>query len=258
MLEQFRQAKEAEINSLRTNNPPAPWHGKRPDFAGALRQNPITVISEYKRSSPSRGSIRTDLDVATVARQYSENGAAAMSVLTEQKYFDGRLEFIKHAFAATAGILPILRKDFIFNPLQITATAATPASALLLIARMLPDAQSLAELRRQTEALGLDAVIEVFDGAELEMARDAGAKLIQVNARDLQTLQVSREACIELIKRSPPRPGELWIAASGISAPEHLLAAHKAGFQSALIGTSLMEKSEPGEALRDLLHGCMA
>lgn len=255
MLERFRHAKEAEIHMLRANGAPAPWRGERPDFAKALRQSRIAVIAEYKRASPSRGPIRAALDAATVAVQYAGNGAAAMSVLTEIDYFDGRIQFIEQAFAATGGKLPLLRKDFIFDPLQVEATAATPASALLLIARMLPDAQALAGLRKQAENLGMAAVIEVFDAADVDMARAAGAKIIQVNARDLQSLQVRRGACLELIGNSKPRQGEVWIAASGIAEPAHLRAAAQAGFQAALVGSSLMEKPEPGQALRELLQG---
>lgn len=258
MLDRFRKAKQTEINLLRAKGAPSPWRGARPDFAGALRQNSIAVIAEYKRASPSRGPIRADLDAAVVARQYAGNGATAMSVLTETEYFDGRIEFLAQAFAATDGKLPLLRKDFIFDPLQVAATAACPASALLLIARMLPDAGALAALREQAESFGMAAVIEVFDSADLAMARAAGARIIQVNARDLQTLRVSREACLDLIKNSPPQAGEIWIAASGIAEPAHLKAARQAGFNAVLVGSSLMEKPGPGEALLELLQGGMA
>ena len=150
--------------------------------------------------------------------------------------------------------MPILWKDFIFDPIQIEAAAASPASAILLIVRMAPDAGRLRSLRRLAESFGMDAVVEVFDEADLRLARESGAELIQVNARDLDNLQVSRGACLDLIRRQPPREAEVWIAASGIEHGSHLNEAAKAGFHAALVGTSLMRGGKPGEALATLLE----
>jgi len=256
MLEKFRSAKMAEIETLKKCGAPEPFAGARPDFAAALRKGGgFAVIAEYKRASPSRGLIRGDLSVEEVARQYCRNGAAAMSILTEKTWFQGDLACLEGAAGATGGKLPLLRKDFIFDPIQIDATAATPASALLLIARMLPNASALEDLRRRSESYGMAAVVEVFDEADLAMAREAGAVMIQVNARDLDTLQVSRKACLDLAAKAKPCGREIWIAASGMSEPEHLAAARKAGFQAALVGSALMDREIPGEALKKLLEG---
>lgn len=256
MLEKFRKAKMAEIAHLREYGVPQPFAGMRPDFKAALAKGGgINVIAEYKRASPSRGIIRSDLSVEAVAAQYAANGAAALSILTEESWFMGDLAFLEEARAATNGQIPILRKDFLFDPLQIAATAATPASALLLIARMLKSSAELRSLIEQSLALGMAPVVEIFDSDDLKMARDAGAEIIQVNARDLDTLQVSREACLELIGQARPQANEVWIAASGISKPEHLDEAANAGFQAALVGTALMQAENPGQELGKLLRG---
>ncbi len=221
MLEKFRKAKEPEIANLRQNGVPAPFAGSRPDFQCALQRPAIAVIAEYKRASPSRGLICASVDVDEACAQYAAAGAAALSILTETDWFGGKMEFIGRA--ASTG-LPILRKDFIFDEIQVRATAASPASALLLIVRQTPDAAALRDLRKCAESFGMDAVVEVFDAREVEIARQSGAKILQVNARDLQKLQVDRAAPLAVIGDSGKLPGETWIAAPrparGPRAPE--------------------------------------
>lgn len=264
LLERFRKAKEAEVEALRVLEAqgalPAVYEGQRPDFAMALTRrapgSPLAVVAEYKRASPSRGVICESLDVEDVARQYAAAGASAVSVLTEETFFRGRLEYL--ASAADPALYngprtPLLRKDFIFDPLQVRATAATPASALLLIVRLTPDAAILRALREQAEGYGIQAVVEIFDAEDLRLARESGARIIQVNARDLESLAVDRDACLQLIQACPPANGELWIAASGMSSAEHLRAAASAGYHAALVGSALMEGGNPGEALAALL-----
>lgn len=265
MLERFVTAKQAELDSLRKAEaegtlPPA-WKGQRPDFAAAICQPTgqarLGVIAEYKRASPSRGVIRQDLEVEEVASQYTAAGARAISVLTEEAHFQGRLEYLARA-AATPGVekMPLLRKDFIFDRLQVLATAATPAAAMLLIVRLTPDVDQLRQLRELGESHGLAAVVEVFDKADLVLARQSGARIIQVNARDLQKLTVDRAACLELARKDPPRAGEIWIAASGMEKPADLAEAADAGYNAALVGTALMAGSDqPGAALARLTGG---
>lgn len=233
---------------------PAPYSGARPDFAARLAQPApiLPVIAEYKRASPSRGLICAHLEVENVARQYAANGAGCMSVLTEKTKFDGDLAFLGRAHAAEPG-LPLLRKDFIADPLQVRQTAATPASAMLLIARMTPDAKLLRRLRELAGTYGLESVVEIFDEKDLRLARESGARLIQVNARDLVNLRVDRSSCLRLIERFPPQKDEVWIAASGIENPVQLRDAAEAGFHAALVGSALMAGGEPGKALRQLL-----
>ncbi len=263
-LERFHQAKQAEVAALRLaaerGSLPALLTAPRPDFAAALRtparRAPLAVVAEYKRASPSRGVIREDLDVEEVVRQYAAAGASALSILTEETYFHGRPDFLSSAAAPglyPATPLPLLRKDFIFDPLQVRATAATPASALLLIVRLTPEATVLRRLREEAESFGMHAVVEVFDAADLRLARESGARIIQVNARDLQTFAVDRAACLALAEACPPENHEIWVAASGISEPEHLVLAASAGYRAALVGTALMEHVRPGAALAALL-----
>lgn len=274
-LERFYTAKQAEVHALRRaaelGKLPAPLGARRPDFAQALlmrgpcargraegRKAPLAVIAEYKRASPSRGVICESLAVEEAVRQYAEAGARALSILTEESYFHGRLDFLERA--AAPGLyqdapLPLLRKDFIFDALQVRATAATPASALLLIVRLTPDAALLRRLRETAESLGMQAVVEVFDAEDLRIARESGARIIQVNARDLQHLSVDRAACLALARACPPEPHEIWVAASGISRNEHLREAAEAGYRAALVGSALMEGGRPGAALSALLLG---
>lgn len=142
--------------------------------------------------------------------------------------------------------------DFIFHQLQVMETASTPASALLLIVRLTPDARELRVLREQAEAYGMQAVVEIFDEGDLALARESGARIIQVNARDLDTLETDRQACLDLGKLR--RDGEVWIAASAMSAGEHLREAAEAGFQAVLMGTALMDGGKPGEKLAAILE----
>ncbi|MBD5416611.1 MAG: indole-3-glycerol-phosphate synthase [Desulfovibrio sp.] len=264
-LERFRAAKAAEVAALRRAAdagalPPA-WGAPRPDFVAALTARPtagpLNVVAEYKRASPSKGAICEHLTVEDVARQYADAGAAALSVLTEEDWFHGELAFLGRAARALeeagAPRLPLLRKDFIFDRLQVEATAATPASALLLIVRLTPKPAELRALREQAEGYGMAAVVEVFDAADLALARESGARIIQVNARDLDSLKVDRDAPLTLIREHPPLSGEIWIAASGMDSFAHLQQAADAGYAAALVGTALMAGGEPGAALGRLL-----
>lgn len=273
MLDRFRMAKQPEVDRLRqraaAGAAPAPLPaGSRPDFLRALRERaghpaaPVAVIAEYKRASPSRGIIETGVSPEDAATAYSAAGATAISVLTEERYFGGDLAYLGRMagvrpagtpLRATPGIppVPLLRKDFIMDPLQVAATAATPAAALLLIVRLTPHARTLRDLREQAETHAMHAVVEVFDEADLALARDSGARIIQVNNRDLETLVVDRTACLRL---GPLRASaEVWIAASGISETRHLAEAADAGYDAALVGTALMDGGDPGGALLRLL-----
>lgn len=258
-LERFHVAKQPEIAHLRQmaerGQLPEPYSGKRPDFAAALRRDgagPLAVIAEYKRASPSRGVIRSDLSVEDVTGQYVGGGASCISILTEEKYFDGKITFLSQAHEIVPDT-PLLRKDFILDSLQVQATAATPASAQLLIVRLTPQVSVLRQLREEAASHGIASVVEVFGEEDLRLARESGAEIIQVNARDLQTFAVDRGACLSLIREFPPERGELWIQASGVSRKEHLLEARDAGYTAALVGTALMEHGQPGRALAALL-----
>ncbi|MBG3878841.1 indole-3-glycerol-phosphate synthase [Desulfovibrio oxamicus] len=262
MLDRFRIAKQPELDRLRklaeAGGLPAPLAAgtPRPDFLRALldrsgyRGAPVAVIAEYKRASPSRGVIETGVSPEDAALAYTDAGATAISVLTEETYFGGDLTYLER-MVAVAPTIPLLRKDFIMDPLQVAATAATPAAALLLIVRLTPDARTLRDLREQAEAHGVHAVVEIFDEADLALARESGARIIQVNNRDLETLAVDRTACLRLGPLS--QPDEVWIAASGIAEYRHLAEAADAGYDAALVGTALMDGGDLEGSLLRLL-----
>lgn len=261
MLERFYQYKQNEISQLKNLSDsgllPLPFTGQRGDFKKSLLASPnnIAVIAEFKRASPSRGEICKTLQVEDAVCQYANNGADAISVLTEENWFAGKLDFIERAYKSLPSNknTPILRKDFIFDPLQVLASAATPAAAILLIVRMINDVKKLIALQDLAAQYNLQCVVEVFDENDLKIARDAGASLIQVNARNLSSLKVDRQACLNLASCTPPEEGECWIAASGIDHPDHLRQAREAGFAAVLVGSFLMQNGKPGEALSSLL-----
>jgi indole-3-glycerol phosphate synthase len=254
VLERFRSAQLPGLEILKAREKaglmPPPYPGVRPPFAACLRENgPGAIIAEYKRASPSAGSINLAAGPEETAVAYAAAGAAALSVLTEEKHFQGRLEYLERM--AQAG-LPLLRKDFLIHPLQIAETASTPASALLLIVRLLEDGELIA-LLRATIAAGLDAVLEIFSQAELQRARSALAKaaaataVIQVNNRDLETLALDASVSRRLIRYR--QAGEIWISASGISRREDLDERRDLGFDAVLVGSLLMSGNDPGTAL---------
>lgn len=259
-LEKFKEAKQRELDSLRQRAKdrtlPRAFKGKRGDFKQALRSGDtysrtgMGLIAEFKQASPSRGVIAQGFSPEEIAAAYSEAGASCLSILTEDLYFGGDVHYPER-IRAVGVETPLLRKDFIFDPLQVIETISTPVSALLLIVRLTPDPVLLRALREQAELHSIDAVVEIFNLDELLIARESGARIIQVNARDLDTLEVDTQACLDLAreKESP----ELWIAASGMKTAEDIAAARHAGFDAVLIGTGLMEEPDPGDALKALI-----
>jgi len=251
MLEKFRAAQAKAIKRLKdleaAQRLPARYDGPRPSFSDALlAAGPIAVIAEYKRASPSAGDINLGLAPGEVAAMYAASGAAAISVLTEETYFKGSVDYLEPISAAG---LPMLRKDFLLHPLQVVETAATKASALLLIVRMLTDAE-LDEMLRLTYDAGLEAVVEVFDEADLARAESAGAHIIQVNSRDLDTLKT--DLAVARRMAALKRPGRIWIAASGIASRADVLGMAAIGYNAVLVGTSIMREPDPGQALAAL------
>ncbi|WP_243312448.1 indole-3-glycerol-phosphate synthase [Fundidesulfovibrio agrisoli] len=251
MLNRFREAKQAEIERLVKLEDeglmPPPFEGERPDFIRALWENgPGAVIAEYKRASPSRGEINMGLTPEQAADAYRKAGAAAMSVLTEEVYFKGSLEYLSRM--AGAG-LPLLRKDFILHPVQVIHTASTPASALLLIARMC-EAEELRAMLGLAEAFGLACVVEVFDEADLNKVEPLEPEIIQVNNRDLDKLTTDFAVSERLAARK--QEGQIWISASGIKTRQDVERMAALGYDAVLVGTSLMSGEDPGAALAGL------
>ena len=219
----------------------------RPIFADAFRGAGVHVIAELKKASPSKGLIREDLNAPVLAKQLEDAGAAALSVLTEPFYFKGGLENLRRSAEAVS--LPLLRKDFIFDPYQILEAKAYGASAVLLIAAMLkPD-----EFRRLTDfahELGLDVLGEAHSETELELA--ATADLAGVNARDLKTFSTSLESSAALIAKLKDC-GRPVIAESAVRTPDDIRMLREAGASGFLIGETLMRAAEPGAKLKELL-----
>jgi indole-3-glycerol phosphate synthase len=218
------------------------------DFRAALARPGISVIAEHKRSSPSAGVIRADLELCDVVGAYERAGARALSVLTEEGRFGGGLEDLAAARAASS--LPILRKDFIVEEYQLYEALAAGADAVLLIVAAL-QAGPLAALEALARRLGLATLVEVHDAAELEVAAALGAGIIGINNRDLSTLQVDLRTTYELLPRVPD--AALVVAESGFRSRAELESLEQAGVDAVLIGEALMRATDIEAATRQLL-----
>jgi len=215
----------------------------------AMSQLGPAVIGELKKASPSKGVIRGTFPVGVLANQLARAGASALSILTDEQFFQGSLGNLLEASAATD--LPCLRKDFIVDEFQITEARASHADAILLILAALDDA-TFRHLLDYARALDLDALCEVHDEDELKRALDGGADIIGVNSRDLRTFQVSLDTVIELGSSIPNHI--LRVAESGIDSGAEIRELHGAGYQAFLIGEALMRAEDPGQKLQQLLQ----
>jgi indole-3-glycerol phosphate synthase len=244
-----RRKRELPLGELDGWDRPAdhpPAHGRR--FRESLTGPGIALIAEFKRRSPSAGSLRERSDVAELARAYEHGGARAMSVLTEGPHFDGSLEDLRQARAACE--LPLLRKDFIVDPYQLHEARAAGADAVLLIVAALEE-PTLLSLHDTARELGLDVLVEVHDSAELQRALNAGADLIGINNRDLRDFSVDVQRTSLLLEEVPP--GVAVVSESGIAASEQLRDLERRGVQAVLVGETLMRAEDPEAALRALL-----
>jgi len=226
-------------------------------WAAALRRRSLSesaVIAEIKKASPSKGLIREDFDVAWLAGRYQDGGAAALSVLTDEPYFQGSLRNLEIASAAVK--LPCLRKDFTVDEYQIVEARAHGADAILLIAAALTRAE-LARFAAAAHEQSLDVLVEVHTADELDLVLDTlgntGADAMGVNNRDLKTFDVRLETALELVDRIPANV--VRVAESGIATSEDIDRLRRAGFDAFLIGESLMRQPDPGTALSALLAG---
>jgi indole-3-glycerol phosphate synthase len=218
------------------------------DFTAALSRDGLNVIAELKPASPSRGVIREPFDASELAKSLSFSGAAALSVLTEGEYFHGSLKNLRDARKQVA--LPVLRKDFIFDPWQVWEARANDADSFLLIVAVLPDAL-LRDLIALGREIGMEPVVEVHTAAELERALRASAGIIGVNNRDLKTMAVRVETSLELVQQISADC--IAISESGIQSHDDLVMLRRAGFDAFLIGEHLMQAPDPGAALCTLL-----
>jgi len=241
------------LESLAATHQPRGW-------AAALRLKANTgpaVIAEIKKASPSKGLIRPDFDVPRLAERYQAGGAAALSVLTDEPFFQGNLANLDLASAAVA--LPCLRKDFMVDEYQIVEARAHHADAILLIAAALTDLE-MNRFAAVAHGLALDVLVEVHTGEELDRVLqtlgDSGADAIGVNNRNLKSFEVTLDTSLALVDRIPA--GVVRVTESGISTSEEMVQLRAVGFDAFLIGESLMRQTDPGQALAALLAGAMA
>ena len=217
-------------------------------FDESLRGDSRRIIAEVKRASPSQGLIRKEFDAVEIAREFAVNGASALSVLTEERFFQGSLLYLEQIKKEVS--LPLLRKDFILDGYQLLEARSFGADAVLFIAALL-DPLLLKELKDQASSLSLDALVEVHTEAEMESALKAEARLIGINNRDLKTFEVHLETTERLMPMVPP--GVSVVCESGIEGPEQIRRLEGLGIHIFLVGEALMRAPNPGAKLRELL-----
>jgi indole-3-glycerol phosphate synthase len=218
-----------------------------------ISQDAIAIIAELKKASPSKGLIRADFRPSVLGRELEQAGAAALSVLTDELFFQGSLDYLREASSSTS--LPCLRKDFIVEEFQIVEARANCADAVLLIVAALTQ-KELVSLAESARSHRLDVLCEAHDEEELERALDAGCRLIGINNRDLRTFEVTLETALKLAERIPP--GCFRVAESGIHSGADLVRLRAAGYEAFLMGESLMKAERPGAALINLLEEAKA
>lgn len=251
ILDEILESKREEIEALRERRGELAEAARRADpprgFEAALRGGGhVAVIAEFKRRSPSAGDFGGNDDAAAVARAYAEEGATALSVLTDGPYFGGSLDDLRAARGACG--LPVLRKDFVIHPLQLLEARAAGADAVLLIARAL-EGDRLTELAAGAAELGMDVLVEVHDQAERERAVASGARILGINARDLATFEVDLGRTERLLGKLPP--DRVAVAESGIESREDVERMARAGAGAVLVGGWLMRRGPEG--LRELV-----
>jgi len=256
ILDDIIKVKEQEVAALR-----AGFAGKDPmklieglpparKFLNAFQKGKFSLIAEIKKASPSAGLIRSRFEPTTLAKAYQESGAAAISVLTDQQFFQGKLDDLKAAKDSTT--IPILRKDFIIDELQVYESRIGGADAILLISKILAEVQ-LVKLLKLAEELGMQALVEVHNSKELEKALEFGAKIIGINNRDLKTFQVNRKNAIVLVQKYPELREKIVISESGIKKHEDIKALKEAGVDGVLIGETLLKSNNIPAKVKELL-----
>jgi indole-3-glycerol phosphate synthase len=256
ILDRIVAAKRHEVASLKANQPLSQLQGAIADlppvrdFRGTIGNSDCSIIAEVKRSSPSKGRIREEFDPVQIAAVYQENGARAISVLTDEQFFEGKGHYLSEIKKAVG--LPLLRKDFIIDPYQIYEARLLGGDALLLIASLLEEGQ-LREYIQVAETLGLAPLVEVHSKAELTKALTAGADIIGINNRDLTTFSTDIGTTLEL---APFIPSDRTIVTeSGIATRGDIERLMNAGVHCFLIGETLMRAEDVGGKLRELLGG---
>jgi indole-3-glycerol phosphate synthase len=253
-LESIRPVVLAQVDRLKQEAPLAEWRDRakkralKSDFRSAIsRSDSLNIIAEIKKASPSRGVIRENFDPPALARIYESHGAAAIAVLTEEKYFLGNIRHL--AQVAEASTLPVLRKDFIVDEVQIAQAKLNGAAAVLLIVAFL-GARELKNLIAACSEYSVGALVEVHNETEVGRATEAGATIVGVNNRNLKTLEVDVRTAEELIHLKQPH--QVFVAESGLTFPGQLFQLHSSGYDAFLIGEHLMKAADPGGELERL------
>ena len=255
ILEKIVASKRQEVERAKVERPVAGLHARLSDappvrdfFAALAAPGPIKLIAEVKKASPSAGVIRADFDPVRIARIYADHGATCISVLTDEPYFQGRLDYLSQVRQAVA--VPLLRKDFIIDSYQLVEARVAGADAVLLIAECLDDC-NLRKLHNETIDLGMTPLVELYEPANLPRVLEAGASLIGVNNRDLKTFAVDLNHVIELRKKVPH--DRLLVAESGIRTHADVQKLAQAGINAILVGESLMAEPDIAAAMDRLL-----
>ncbi|MDW8107820.1 MAG: indole-3-glycerol phosphate synthase TrpC [Armatimonadota bacterium] len=260
VLQRILDTKREEVASRKRSAPLPDLKARLADvapprgFHQALRRtrNPIALIAEIKRASPSKGIIRAEFDPAAIAERYHEAGADALSVLTDEPYFQGKPEYLQQARERVP--LPALRKDFILEEYQVYESRVLGADAILLIVAAISDRKQLRDLREVAESLGMDALVEVHDEWELEDAVESGATLIGVNNRNLRTFEVSLETTFRLLRYIPDAITR--ISESGIETAKQVQRLCKVGVHGILVGETLMRADNPVAVVQEWMEAC--
>jgi indole-3-glycerol phosphate synthase len=233
----------AELRGILGQAPPV-----RDFVAGLKAKNPVALIAEVKKASPSAGVIRADFEPVAIAKTYQSSGANCLSVLTDEHFFQGHLDFLKAIRRAVS--IPVLRKDFVLDEYQVVEARTAGADAVLLIAECLPGAE-LAELHAAILEHGMTPLVELYDAENLDRVLALNPKLVGVNNRDLRTFVTDIGRAIQLHARVPR--GIVFVAESGIRTAADVARLKAAGIDAMLVGESLMRQPEIGQAVRDLL-----
>ncbi|MBI4597197.1 MAG: indole-3-glycerol phosphate synthase TrpC [Candidatus Omnitrophica bacterium] len=257
MLEEIVSTKEREVAEAKARLPfedlqaRVKHHIAERDFRKAIHvPGKLSLIAELKRRSPSKGTLRERFDPVSLAQEMQHAGAAALSVLTDEFYFGGHLDFLKDVKDFTE--VPVLRKDFIVDPYQVYEAAAHGADAVLLIVRLLTE-DVLTQCMQAADTAGLEPCVEVHSEAELRTALSVGTRVIGINHRDLRTLKVDPALTEQLVPKIPS--GKIIIAESGIHTPEGVKRMKQLGVHAVLIGEALMTAPSPGAKIKELFDG---
>lgn len=225
------------------------YEKERISFADSLKQgDTVSIIAEVKKASPSKGIIRPDFDPVDIALRYEEGGASAISVLTDEPFFKGSLDYLSAISKRIA--LPLLRKDFIIDPYQIKEAKAYGADAVLIIVAI-TEGNQLHELQHAAQEFGLDALVECYDQDDFDRLDFQQTKILGVNNRDLKNFEVDVHRGISLLQKAPS--DTILVSESGLKSGKDLALLKKEGIHAALIGEYFMRKDEPGQAVKELL-----